>query len=192
MRYKYLLFALSIYLINSPKSYCQVTKFIFENKINIGIYVEPKINLHTKLITDIAHFYVKEDIGINLKLTNARKGTSVFKDNIIANAIHRKNQHDTTDAFVRLFNTVAIFTILPINKALDSINQTLIKDTVFSPFVKMETVKNKEGVFKRDSLDYLITVTNFSSMLVEDYFNISFKMEITSKKNKKNSVKRSI
>jgi hypothetical protein len=156
-----------------------------KNKAKIGIYLSPKVTLHTKLITDIAHFYVAEEKRMEQDSIYKSKDTMRYKKDGDSFSKMQRVRHDTADVFDRVFFTSAIFIGLEFNKTYSGDEKIDYNDTLFMPFTKVEQVDKAAvtSIIKRDSLDYCITINNLHSIAKDSFYTIEFIVSIYPKEN---------
>jgi len=98
-----------------------------------------------------------------------------------------KANHDTADAFSRLINNILNFSSVSLNRA-GAPNEIDYKNDTLFIFKNVHAVAKEENVFKKDSLDYFISIKSFTSIQKGSYYNIQFDLSIQSKKIKYRSV----
>jgi hypothetical protein len=181
--YLLIVFILLACFANSQDYY---SNYKYKKVVSIGISIEPKVSLHTKLITDIAHYYETEKNWIDSGNTRNFRDTFHAADNKLRIA-YFKAKHDTTDAFNRLVNNVCVFLSLAFNRAGGG-NEINYNDTLFL-FKNVNIFNVKEqNIFKKDSLNYLISIKNFRSIQQASYYNIQFDLFIKSAEDKTSQV----
>ncbi|MDI9365586.1 MAG: hypothetical protein QM541_11595 [Flavobacterium sp.] len=165
---------------------------IFKKVVRIGIYVSPKANFHTRVITDIGHFYANTKTAYEREIITAEKDTTNNKSQHIARANYQKLRYDSADAFDRLFSSAANFISVEFNSAKSSNQNVNTDDTLILPLVKVESLENINfsNVIQRDTLDCLIYVSNFNTIEVKPYYELEFTISISpTDKQKKASIK---
>ncbi|MBS1627720.1 MAG: hypothetical protein JSR09_09225 [Bacteroidetes bacterium] len=175
------LFTAFILLSNLVKAQDYDHSYKYKKIVRIGFSLEPKVSLHTKLITDIAHYYETEKILIDSTNAKSLRDTLYAKNK--AFYAFFKAKHDTANVFDRLFNNVCIFLSLAFNRTLAP-HEINYDDTLFIFKIVNTSQPEQQGVFKKDSLDYLISIENFTSVQQTSYYNILFNLSIQSKKDK--------
>lgn len=184
------------FLLLSLSSFSQV--FINRNVssykkiVRVGIYVSPKANLHTRVITDIGHFYANTKTAYEREIISAEKDTTAFKSEHVERAKYQKFSYDSADAFDRLFSSAANFIAVEFNSPKSGNQNVNLEDTLILPLVKVESLENINfsNVIQRDTLDYLIYVSNFNTIEVKPYYELEFTISIApANKQKKSSVK---
>ena len=106
--------------------------------MRIGIYVSPKANFHTKVITDIGHFYANTKAAYENEVIIAVKDTTSNKKQHVERANYQKLRYDSADAFDRLFSSAANFIAVEFNSAKSGNQKENINDTFILPLVKVE------------------------------------------------------
>ena len=189
MKHQLLMFLLTISFFTHV-----IAQKIAGKNVRIGIYVLPNVNLHSKLITDIAHYYAEEKKGLENGMLITSKDTSIYSSQRKAQAEFRKLRHDSVDLFERLFSNVASFTSLLINGNVLTVDTIKHNDTTFIPFAKVEehTVQEISMIMMRDTLDYFIGIQNFNSIKNGSYYDIKFTLLIQPKLKTKGLLKKKV
>lgn len=171
-----------------------IAQKIADKNVRIGIYVAPYVNLHSKLITDIAHYYAEEKKDIENGILLASRDTASNSSQRKAQAEYRKLRHDSVDLLERLFTNVAGFTSLLINGNVSTTEKIKNNDTTFIPFAKVEEHTGEEisMIIMRDSLDYFIGIQDFNSIKKGSYYDIKFTLLIQPKLKTKGLLKKKV
>ncbi len=155
----------------------------YKKVVRIGIYVSPKANLHTRLITDIAHYYEEEKASFDKALAMPIKDSPQYEINNRKVLEYQKMRSDSADVFERLFTGAASFISLNFNRSTSIDQKINFDDTMFIPSVKVEAIDNERAmeIIRRDTLDYFINIQNINSTKNGFYFNVAFKVSIQPK-----------
>ncbi len=168
--------------------------YSFKNKLRVGVYVSPKVCLHTKIITDIAHLYVQQDR--EFRESDLRRLKDTTKQNNINKSLydHQRKRYDTADAFERLFTTALQFTSFSLNKSYSPNQDVNYNDTFFLPKIKIEQVKDSKvlDIIVRDTLDYLIRIQNLRSEESGTYFIVKYDLLIKPKLKSRSTEKKTL
>ncbi|MBC7652626.1 MAG: hypothetical protein H7101_12850 [Deinococcales bacterium] len=196
-RLKKLIIFLSLLLLSSSgfnQSLFNYDSSNFKKVVRIGIYISPKVNLHTRVITDIAHYYEEEKVIFDKGLSMPMKDSSEASLNNKKLDEYHKMRRDSADAFDRIFTSAAGFLNVSFNRSQSSYNSINYDDTLFIPFVKVESIKplNANNIIKRDTLDYFINVQNFNSVQKGSYYNIAFLVTINPKDKTKKVISKTL
>ena len=163
-------------------------QYEYKNKLRVGVYVSPKVCLHTKIITDIAHLYVEQEKSFENAAIQRAKDTSKNKNINKTFDEYQKKRFDSADAFDRLFTGAMQLISTGLNKSHFPNEVVNLNDTIFLPLVKVEQVDDARigYVTQRDSLDYLVRIQNLESEESGEYYIVKYDLLIHPKlKNRK-------
>jgi len=181
---------LSIFLCktNAQKEF---NPYSFKNKLRVGVYVSPKVCLHTKIITDIAHLYIQQDREI--RESDSRRLQDTAKKDDINKPFYdyQRKRFDSADAFDRLFTSALQFTSLSLNKSYSPNQEINYNDTFYLPTIKIEEVNDSKvlDLIVRDTLDYLVRIQNLRSEESGIYFIVKYDLLIKPKLKSRSTVK---